>query len=184
MWADRIKIAWAVTGAGHFLRESADLIKAFADRAEIHVCLSLAAAEVVRMYKLEETIAGSAASVTRESGHSFPLTSKFSVGFYAALVIAPATGNTVAKCAQGIADSLVSCMFAQAGKSRVPVCVLPTDVAPEIISPAPNGNMVKVFPRDLDLGLTKRLGEIGGVTLCLSPAELGEWLNELAESSS
>ena len=165
-------IAWAVTGAGHFLRESVEMIGFLQGAAVVDAFLSRAAAEVVGMYGLRSALERAAASVTVEAGYSFPVTSKFSAGKYEALVIAPATGNTAAKCVSGIADSLVSCMFAQAGKSRVPIMVLPTDVSGEIASAAPNGNAVMVYPRRIDLDLTRKLGEMSGVKALSSPDEL------------
>jgi flavoprotein len=168
-------IAWAFTGAGHFLRESVELAGSV-DGLEVDVFLSLAAVEVLAMYGLGDRLREVARGVTAEAGHSFPVTSKFSVGKYATLVIAPATGNTVAKCVHGIADSLVSCMFSQAGKSGVPICVLPTDISPEMESIAPNGNRVMVRPRPIDLELTERLAAMSGVDVVRSPGELRLWI--------
>jgi flavoprotein len=179
---DGARIAWAVTGAGHFLRESVDAMASLREAAAVDAFLSLAAVEVVGMYGLRSGLENAATSVTVESGHSFPVTSKFSAGRYGALVIAPATGNTVAKCAVGIADSLVSCMFAQAGKSRVPIIVLPTDVSGEITSIAPNGNAVMVYPRPLDLDLTRRLRGMNGVEVLSSPDELRVCLERMLKT--
>jgi flavoprotein len=88
------------------------------------------------------------------------------------LVIAPATSNTVAKCVLGIADSLASNFFAQAGKSRVPILVLPTDVSPEMTSMTPSGREIGVFPRELDLRRADELAGLPGVTVSRSPGEL------------
>ena len=70
--------------------------------------------------------------------------------------MAPATSNTVAKCVFGISDTLVTNVFAQAGKCRVPVIVFACDTAPELETEAPKG-MVKVYPRDIDLKNAARL---------------------------
>ena len=48
-------------------------------------------------------------------------------GSYDAVAIAPATANTVAKMAHGIADTLATQAFSMAGKSGTPVVVLPSD---------------------------------------------------------
>ncbi|MDR1916636.1 MAG: flavoprotein [Synergistaceae bacterium] len=174
-------IAWAITGAGHFLSESVGVIGHISGLATVDVFLSRAAAEVVGMYKVAGRLDEFASSVVIETDYSFPITSKFSVGKYDALVISPATGNTVAKCVHGVADSLVSCMFAQAGKSRVPIVVLPTDVSGETASAAPNGNTVMVYPRPLDLELTRKLGAIDGVTALSSPDELCSCVERMLE---
>ena len=65
---------------------------------------------------------------------------------------APATSNTVAKCVMGISDTLVTNLFAQAGKCRLPAIVLACDTAPEAAK-----GMVKVYPREIDLENTERL---------------------------
>jgi flavoprotein len=70
--------------------------------------------------------------------------------------MAPATSNTVAKCVFGISDTLVTNVFAQAGKCRVPAIVFACDTAPELETEAPKG-MVRVYPRDIDLQNTERL---------------------------
>jgi len=66
-------------------------------------------------------------------------------------VIAPATSNTIAKMAYGFSDSLVTNLFAQAGKTRVHSIVFACDTAPELESEAPRDNVVKVYPRQIDL---------------------------------
>ena len=71
-------------------------------------------------------------------------------------MVAPATSNTVAKCVLGISDTLVTNVFAQAGKCRVPAIVFACDTAPELETEAPKG-MVKVYPRRVDLDHTEQL---------------------------
>lgn len=53
--------------------------------------------------------------------------------------------------AYGFSDSLVTNLYAQAGKTRVPSIVFACDTAPELESEAPRDNMVKVYPRKIDL---------------------------------
>jgi flavoprotein len=57
----------------------------------------------------------------------------------------------------GIADSLATNLYAQAGKCRVPSIVYPCDVAPEIETTAPKGKKVMVYPRRIDLEATDKL---------------------------
>ena len=71
--------------------------------------------------------------------------------------MAPVTSNTVAKCVLGIADSLVSNLYAQAGKCRVPSIVYPCDIAPEMETTAPGHKTVMVYPRKIDLEGTDKL---------------------------
>lgn len=169
-------VAWAITGAGHFLAESVAMVETLSQKEEIDVYLSRAAEEVLLMYGLSARVRETAREVICEAGGSFPRAGKFSAGAYAALVVAPATGNTVSKFVSAIADTLVTCLFAQAGKSRVPICVLPTDVVEEILSPTPDGQLVKVYPRSIDLCRTGKLGDMEGVFLARSPEALRAWL--------
>jgi flavoprotein len=98
-------------------------------------------------------------------------------------VLAPATSNTVAKCVLGISDTLVTNVFAQAGKCRVPAIVFACDTAPELETEAPKG-MVKVFPRRVDLEHTERLKAFEATDVVETLGALGAALarrkNELA----
>jgi len=66
-------------------------------------------------------------------------------------VIAPTSSNTVAKMVAGISDNLVTNLYAQAGKTRLPSIVFACDTEPELESEAPRENIVKVYPRRIDL---------------------------------
>jgi dihydromethanopterin reductase (acceptor) len=85
--------------------------------------------------------------------------------------VAPATSNTVAKCVFGISDTLVTNVFAQAGKCRVPVIVFACDTAPELETEAPKGT-VKVYPRGIDLKNTERLKSFESTLVVESLEEL------------
>jgi dihydromethanopterin reductase (acceptor) len=168
-----VGIAWGITGAGHFLRECVDLIL---ELDQVDVFLSRAAEEVVRMYRLESDLRRAAGAVLRDIQFSAPVVGRFGGSHYRVLVVAPATSNSVAKMVYGISDSLITNLFAQAGKNRVPIVVLPTDVAPEVTSPTPSGKMVQVYPRPIDLENTERLREMPGVTVVEGMQRLGECL--------
>jgi len=171
------RIAWGITGAGHFLSECTEWLTQFDN---LDIFLSRAAEEVVRMYGLEERLSRSRARIYRESKTlvSVPLVARFSLGVYRVLLVAPATGNTVAKFVYGIADTLITNLFAQAGKSLVPIVVLPTDVAEEIRSPGPKGGLVKVYPRQIDLENVERLRGFRGVTVVMNLEELKACLSQ------
>jgi len=92
----------------------------------------------------------------------------FYEGKYHTLVIAPATSNTIAKMAFGFSDSLVTNLYAQAGKTRVPSIVFACDTAPELESEAPKDNVVKVYPRQIDLDNVKKLAAFEATTVVAS----------------
>jgi flavoprotein len=68
-------------------------------------------------------------------------------------------------------------IFAQAGKSQVPIVILPTDVASEMDSRSPKGNVVKVCPRPIDLENVEKLRQFPGMTVVKAVEELRAWLN-------
>jgi flavoprotein len=115
--------------------------------------------------------------VYRDNTESAVPVGQFYLGRYHLLVIAPATSNTVAKCVVGISDNLVSNLFAQAGKCRIPSIVFACDTEPVVITPAP-GQMVTVYPRDIDLKNAERLGGFTGVHLVKSMPALVEALDQ------
>lgn len=169
-----MSIAWGITGAGHFLRECIELMR---ELGEVDVFLSRAAEEVVRIYRLEAELQRAARMIGRDRAASAPVVGRFAHSRYRALVVAPATSNSVAKFVYGISDSLITNLFAQGGKNRVPIVVLPTDVAPEMDTVAPKGESIKIYPRPIDLENTARLSEFPGVTVVENMEALRECLN-------
>ena len=90
---------------------------------------------------------------------------------YHTVVVAPATSNTVAKCAVGISDTLPTNMFAQAGKLSIPGIVFACDTEPVVITKAPH-DWVTLKPRRIELGNVERLRGIDFAQVVTSPAEL------------
>jgi flavoprotein len=164
-----MKIAWGITGGGHLLKECVDLILTL---SSVDVFPSRAAQEVLRIYRLQEVLKQVQGAVVPDKMASTPIVGRFASGSYDLLVIAPATSNSVAKFVCGISDSQVSNLFAHANKCRVPIVVLPTDVAPEMDTVTPQGEVIKVYPRVIDLANTARLREFSGVTVAQSIEEL------------
>jgi dihydromethanopterin reductase (acceptor) len=150
---DRPRLAWALTGSGHYLRECLDLLAAHAD---VDLFLSRAAAEVLAMYQVDVKGLCRRYTCYRDTAASAPAVGRFYQGHYTRLVIAPATSNTVAKMVCGIADSLVTNIYAQAGKCRIPSIVFACDTTPVVETQAPGGT-VMVYPRRIDLANVEHL---------------------------
>jgi flavoprotein len=163
------RIAWAITGAGQFLEECVDTALNY-DRLDVF--LSKAAEEVMLTYHLDERLSVPKVRIYQETKYSAPQVIRLFAGEYRVLVVAPATSNSVAKFVCGISDTLVTNLFAQAGKSRVPVIVYPTDLASEMDSYGPNRQQFKVYPRPVDLENTNRLKSFPGVTVVSSQEDL------------
>jgi len=143
----KITVAWCITGAGHFLPESFDVFKKLKKHItdlRVTTFVSLAAEEVIRMYGLEKAISSISGGdyleevfYESQQGASYPKTGRFLLDKYDVLVVSPATSNTIAKLAYGIADTLVTNAVAQAVKGSVPVYIVPVDIAGEIVSKMP-----------------------------------------------
>jgi flavoprotein len=138
--------------------------------------LSRAGEEVLRMYSLYKRIEKSNARIYRENQASSPVVGRFAGGKYSVLVIAPATSNSVAKFVYGISDSLVTNLFAQAGKSKVPSIVYPTDLSAEMDSLGPHREPIKIYPRRIDLENTGKLETFEGVRVVSNREDLEQCL--------
>ncbi|KUK04548.1 MAG: hypothetical protein PWR26_898 [Methanosarcinales archaeon] len=140
---DELCIAWAITGAGHLLTDSIEAVSVLKARhpgLKITTFLSAAAVEVCRLYGVLERIGNISKGgyleevFVDEHRSSYPKSGRFQIGRYRALVVSPATSNTVAKAVYGIADSLVSNCIAMATKSRVPTLIVPVDAHAETVA--------------------------------------------------
>jgi dihydromethanopterin reductase (acceptor) len=142
-----MKLAWGITGAGHYLRESFEVFKKLKEsnaHLKITTYISRAGEEVIRMYGLADELSQISCGLYLEEsffesqqGASSPKTGRFLLNKYDVLIISPATSNTTAKLAYGIADTLITNAVAQAVKGGVPVFIVPVDIAGSIESKMP-----------------------------------------------
>jgi flavoprotein len=176
------RLAWAITGSGHFLKESLALARRFPG---VDLFLSRAGEEILAMYDYKLDDLRQEFRIFRDNTASSAPVGLFYHGNYHSVVLAPATSNTVAKCALGISDSLPTNIFAQAGKCRLPAIVFACDTEPEVDTESPS-EWVTLYPRAIDLGHARRLAEFANVTVVDSPAALEQAiqarLQELAAS--
>ncbi len=147
---EKQRLAWALTGSGHYLKECLDIISRLPD---VDLFLSKAAAEILQQYGYQHNVG----RVFQDKTASSVPVELFYHGVYHTVVIAPTSSNTVAKMVCGISDNLVTNIFAQAGKCRIPSIVYACDTEPELESDAPRENVVKVYPRRIDLENMERL---------------------------
>ena len=153
------RLAWAITGSGHYLRESLAILKTLEN---VDIFLSKAAAEIIKQYGFQAQLDATNHKVYQDKTASSVPVELLYAGKYHTLVIAPATSNTVAKMAYGFSDSLVTNLYAQAGKTRVPSIIFACDTVPvsgeyTIDSVAPCDNVVQVYPRQIDLDNVQKL---------------------------
>lgn len=137
-----MKILWAITGAGHFLAESLNILEKLAlDDNIITITTTKAADEVIQLYGFSEKIEN-IVSLNYENKHikdedqefSYPLSGKLTHQKYDVIIIAPLTANSTAKIVHGIADTLITNIAAQSGKGQIPLIVLPVDQTPGVIT--------------------------------------------------
>ncbi len=157
--SEKKRLAWAITGSGHYLRESLAILESLNN---VDIFLSKAAAEIIKQYGFQAQLDATGHKVYQDKTASSVPVEGFYAGKYHTLVVAPATSNTVAKMAYGFSDSLVTNLYAQAGKTRVPSIIFACDTEPatgenSIESEAPRDNMVQVYPRQIDLDNVQKL---------------------------
>lgn len=162
------RLAWALTGSGHDFTACLDLILRL---GAMDLFLSRAAAEVIFMYTRDRAPFPDTVRVIKDSSASAAPVGRFYHGWYHTLVVAPATSNTVAKCVLGISDTLVTNVFAQAGKCRIPIIVYACDTRPVHDTMAPD-RMVRLWPRRIDLDNTERLKSFEATTVVEDMAAL------------
>jgi dihydromethanopterin reductase (acceptor) len=156
VYSETQRLAWAITGSGHYLRES---LAVLATLENVDIFLSKAASEIIKQYGFQAQLDATGHRVYQDKTASSVPVELFYEGKYHTLVIAPATSNTIAKMTYGFSDSLVTNLFAQAGKTRVASIVFACDTAPELESEAPRDNVVKVYPRKIDLENVAKLAD-------------------------
>lgn len=150
---DKPRLAWAITGSGHYIEACIAFLLTL-ERVDLYV--SQAGEEVLHMYGIKLDDLRTKMPVYRDKAASAPPVGLFYKQVYHTFVMAPTTSNTVAKCVQGISDNLVTNLYSQAGKCRIPSIVYPCDIAPEMETTAPSGK-VMVYPRKIDLEGTAKL---------------------------
>lgn len=155
------RLAWGLTGSGHYLKESLEFALTLPN---VDFFLSKAAAEVLHMYTHSITELRKRVRLFRDTTASAAPVGLFYHGHYHSVVVGPATSNTVAKMVAGISDSLVTNIFAQAGKCRIPSIVFACDTEPVVITEAPS-EWVTLYPRKIDLENTTKLKSFENVSV-------------------
>ena len=147
--------------------------------------LSAAAEEVLGIYEIPLDRLKARFRVLRDKTASAVPVGQLYTDVYHTVVVAPATSNTVAKCAYGFSDTLPTNMFAQAGKLGIPGIVYACDTEPVVVTRAPH-DWVTLRPRRIELENVERLRGIDHARVVASLAELEAALdlrlNELALS--
>lgn len=128
------RIGWGITGAGHLLAETFAVMEKLAKTHKISCFVSSASEKVTQIYnlwpKLVKICPGSYYGeliLETAQGAASPLAGRFLRKNYNALIVSPASANTVAKVVTGISDTLVTNAIAQAEKGGISILIVPTD---------------------------------------------------------
>lgn len=173
-----MKVAWGITGCGDKLEETYLIMKGikelYGPSIRIEVFLSKAALTVAKYYRLVEQLKSSFDSYMVEIDSNSPfLAGRLQTGEFDSLIIAPASGNTVAKITVGISDTLLTNSAIQAIKGFTPVYIMPTDFQEGIIETRrPNGSILRLRVRKEDAENVKKLKKMVGITIFKDPKDL------------
>jgi archaeoflavoprotein AfpA len=174
----RKKIAWGITGSGDRLRETFEIMKKvkeeFEDRVDIRVYVSRAGDQVVNYYKLSHDLDDAFDKVWVEINANAPfLAGQLQSGKFEFLLIAPATSNTVAKIAMGLADSLLSNSAIMGLKASIPLYIMPSDLVEGfVITKLPSGKDLKLNVRKEDVEHVQKLSRMDNVFVLEKPKDI------------
>ena len=172
------KICWGITGAGDYILETIEIMEKIEKEHDfkITVVISKEGVTVLKWYKLLQKIEEVFEDVRVEKGPNIPfIIGPLQTGAYKFLFVSPLTGNSTAKVALGIADTLVTNAIAQTMKGGVPVYVYPVDQKKgELTTILPNGKKLTLKSRDIDLQHVDTLRKMKGIEILSHPNEILE----------
>ncbi len=172
------RVAWGITGSGNRLAETIETMKQinkqYQTETRITIYLSKAGDQVLRFYGLFKDLKENFDKMRVEVNSNIPtLAVQLQSGKIEFLLIAPATSNTVAKIAMGIADTLLCNATIMALKSFVPVYILPCDYKEGVTATQlPDGSEMKIRVRKEDVEHIKKLAAMDGVFVLEKPKEI------------
>ncbi|MHA1682499.1 MAG: flavoprotein [Promethearchaeota archaeon] len=163
------KILWCITSSGDMLRDVINLMVEIAswNAWDIDVAMTRETPFVLNYYNAWFLLREHFTTIFQEKGANAPfLGGPIQRNKYKFILVAPVTGNTMAKIARGIADALVPNCVALGLKARVPVYLFPTDqegIGEETV--LADGSILHLYPRAIDLENVRRASEMDHVTV-------------------
>jgi len=141
---------------------------------EVTILVSKNAEMVVKWYRLWDDIKSSFEKVKLEKGANVPFVAgPLQIGHYSLFFVSPATANTVAKIAHGIADTLITNCVTQSIKGGTPVYIYPVDQElGSLETEVPGGNKITLTTRKIDVENVERLRNMEGITVLKHPSEI------------
>ncbi len=164
-----LKILWGITGSGDKIEDTVRVMLKLQKKygLDIRVALSRNGEKVAHMYEVWEQITTCSKKMLIEKGPNEPwLAGPLQMGKYDIFLVCPATANTTAKIAHGIADSLISNCVSQALKANREVYIYPVDQKPgKTTTVLPDGKELTITIRKIDLDNSERLKRMKGITV-------------------
>ncbi len=164
-----MRIMWGITGAGHLLKESINVLKELSKKHELTIIFSNAGLEVVKKYgyykKIEQIISKNPNNkmvFDDDEKYSYPLSGKLTYKKYDLIIISPTTANSVAKIVHGISDNLITNVVAQSGKGQIPLIIVPVDQE--------SGLITTTLPPRIDKDICKKCKMCMAKTICPTKA--------------
>lgn len=182
-----MRLAWGLTGSGDKLRETYEVMKSLREELgadlKVDVYMSKAAELVSKYYRFYDELKNGfdACYVEKDANTPF-LSGMLQTGKYDLLLVAPVTGNTMAKIAVGIADTLISNAAIQAVKGFVPVYLMPVDFrAGTVTTTIPNGQKLTLRIRKEDAMNVRLVEKMEGFHVLENPDEINSILKKYFE---
>ncbi|MBW2094267.1 MAG: archaeoflavoprotein AfpA [Deltaproteobacteria bacterium] len=170
------KLAWGITGAGDLITEVFEAMKDLKKNGnfKITAILSKAAVKVIKAYRLWNILPTIADKILVEKDANTPfIVGSLQTRKFDALLVAPTTGNSVAKIAHGIADTLITNAVAMTTRTKTQVFILPVEKeGKEVNTTLPDGSKLELFTRDLDAQNTAKLRKIKGISVLDAPEDI------------
>jgi archaeoflavoprotein AfpA len=181
-----VKIAWGITGCGDKIEEIAALMIELKRQHELHVdvYLSKNAVMVLKWYKLWDPLKDAFYDLRTEVNANAPfLVGKLQTGDYDLFLVAPATANSTAKIAGGIADTLLTNAVSQGAKARVPIYLYPPDNKPgELETILPGGNKLTLYIREVDVENVDRIRKMKSITVLDTVQDIRKVIEDFVKS--
>jgi archaeoflavoprotein AfpA len=179
-----MKILWGITGCGDKLEETISIMQELQKKHNLDVTIALSknGKICVNMYNIWQSLQDISKKIFVERGPNTPfLVGPLQKGKYDFFIICPATANTTAKIAHGIADSLISNCASQAIKAGIKVHIYPADQKRgKIDTILPGGKKLTLTMREIDLENTERLKRMKGITVIPELEEIEKMIKNVA----
>jgi archaeoflavoprotein AfpA len=176
------RIAWGITGCGDKIEQISSMMTDLKVKHSLNIDLyaSKSGEMVLKWYKLWDTLKNQFSQIQVEVNANTPfLAGKLQTGHYDLLLLAPTTANTVAKIANGIADTLITNAVSQAAKAMVPVYIYPVDSKKgNVETILPDGKLLRLQIRDVDVENVAKLRKMEHITVLENAEEIEKTITD------